>query len=79
MTRRGTAAELRLKVSRAVTATMPRSGALRLLVLKSGLALRAGALGLGVPGTTNQFDVADCSIRTEMPGDRKIVYSANGG
>jgi hypothetical protein len=75
---RGSAAKLGLKVSRAFAATMSCSRSLRLLVLKSSLALGACALGLGVAGSTDQSDVADRSVRAEMPGDREIVNSANG-
>ena len=77
--RRLAAADCELKVSRAFTATMPHSRALRLLVLKSGLALRACALGLRVSPSPSQFDVADCSVRAKMPGDREVINSANGG
>ena len=68
-----------LKVSRAVGAIMPRIRASRFLVLESELALRAYALGLGMSGPTTQFDVADRSVRTKVPGDREVVHSANGG
>jgi hypothetical protein len=77
--RRAAVADCDLKVTRAVTAPMPHSRSLRLLVLKSGLALRACALGLGVSRSTSQLDVADCSVTAEMPGDREVIYSANGG
>jgi hypothetical protein len=68
-----------LKVSRALAATVPRTRRSWLLVLKSSLALRACALGLEVAGPTSQLDVANRSVRTEMPRDREVVHSANGG
>jgi hypothetical protein len=68
-----------LKVSCAFAAVMPRTGAPRFFVLESGLALGAGALGLVVSRSTGQFDVTYGSVRTEVPGDREIIYGANGG
>jgi hypothetical protein len=62
----------------AVTAVVPHPGRSRLLILKSGLALRAFALGLGLSGAAHQFDVTNGSVRAEMPGDWEIIDSANG-
>jgi hypothetical protein len=65
-------------VRRAFAFIMPHARSLRLPVLEGGLALRAYALVLGMAAPAHQFDVANCSVVAEMPGDRKIVHSADG-
>lgn len=68
-----------LKMIHAVTAVAPRPRRSRFLILKSGLALRACALGLGLSGAAHQLDITNGSVRAEMSGDREIIDSANGG
>src|SRR6516164_6028172 len=75
-TRRQGVAALVLKMIHAVTAVAPRSRRSRLLVLKSGLALRACALGLGLSGPAHQFGVTNGSVRAKMTGDREIIDRA---
>ena len=77
--RGGLRRELALKMTGAVAAVMPDARALRLLVLKGDLALRAGALRLRVAGPAYQPDVTHRAIDTKMAGDGKIVHSTDGG
>jgi hypothetical protein len=51
---------------------------LRLPVLETELALRADALWLRLARATDQLDVADGSVVTEMSGNREIIDGANG-
>jgi hypothetical protein len=68
-----------LEVSRAVLTKMTHLRSLRFLVLEDHLTIRADTLRLGEAGPARHFDIADSSIGAEMPGDREIVDSANGG
>ena len=68
-----------LKVSRAVLTKVPHFRALRFLVLEDDLTVRANALRLGEASPARHFNITDSSISAEMPGDRKIIDSANGG
>jgi len=68
-----------LKVSSAFGAVVPYARALRLLILKLGLAVRAKAVGLGIGWPAYEPDVAHGSVAAEMASDREIIHDADSG
>ena len=73
-------ARLGLKVGRSAgVAVMAHLGSLRFAIFESGLALWTCALRLLMSGPAHQFDVADGSVVAQMPGNGKIIDSADGG